>query len=92
MTDSLNIFWKDYVPKDTKEMVILLNDLISDKKYGYQVFFSDVYKNTIAAEIKSFCAPYDLTAWQGSSTSYFFVFNSEGKIAAIYSGRTIHYN
>lgn len=90
--DSLKTFWESYRMKDKKEISESLKDLISNKKDGFQVFFSDIYKGTLAAELKSFCLPYDEKMWQGSSTSFFFVFNKEGKIEEVYSGISIHYN
>ncbi|MBB3699582.1 hypothetical protein KMW28_24355 [Flammeovirga yaeyamensis] len=90
--DSLFIFWEDYSMKSEKEIRSLLSELPSDRKDGYQVFFSDIFKNTLSAELKSFCTPYDSSTWQGSSTFFFFVFDEKGIIKEVYSGKTIHYN
>ncbi len=90
--DSLKIFWANYEVKTQDELTTSLKGLISNRKDGYQVFFSDVYNNTLAAEVKSFCLPYDEVAWFGSSTSFYFVFNQQGEIEQVYSGVTIHYN
>jgi len=90
--DSLDRFWENYEMKKDGEIIEYLKDLPSDSKDGYQVFFSDIYENTIAAELKSFCLPYDETIWMGSSTSFYFIFNDLGEIEDIYSGTTIHYN
>ena len=90
--DSLESFWLSYEMKPDNEIAKSLGELISNRKDGYQVFFSDIYKNTLAAEVKSFCLPYDEIMWMGSSTMFFFIFDVKGKIADIYSGRTIHYN
>ncbi|MCB0497178.1 MAG: hypothetical protein KDC79_13645 [Cyclobacteriaceae bacterium] len=90
--DSLTTFWNDYKMKSKDQIRKPIENLISEKKIGYQVFFSDVYKNTIAAEIMVFCAPYDETMWLGSSTSFYFVFNEKGEIKEVYSGISIHYN
>src|SRR5688572_6097855 len=90
--DSLKIFWKNYKMKQKSDLLKILKDMVSNKKDGYQVFFSDVHKNTLAAELKSFCLPYDEAIWFGSSTSFFFIFNQDGEIEEVYSGETIHYN
>ena len=78
--------------KDDNEISESLKEFISNKKDGYQVFFSDIYKRTLAAELKGFCLPYDETIWMGSSTSFYFVFDEGGKIEEVYSGISIHYN
>lgn len=78
--------------KENSEISQSIDELPSTKKDGYQVFFSDVYENTLAAELKSFCVPYDKGGWQGGSNIYFFVFNDLGDILDVYSGETIHYD
>ena len=90
--DSLDVFWESYKMKSKSEINEILKELISAKKDGFQVFFSDIYKNTIAAEIKTFCVPYNRQMWMGSSVSFFFIFNDKGEIDEIYSGITVHYN
>ena len=90
--DSLKTFWEAYKMKDDNEISESLKEFISNKKDGYQVFFSDIYKRTLAAELKGFCLPYDETIWMGSSTSFYFVFDEGGKIEEVYSGISIHYN
>ena len=90
--DSLDFFWKDYKMNDKTNISKSLERLISSRKDGYLVFFSDVYRNTLAAEVGEFCLPYDKSVWQGSSTIYYFVFSVDGTIEEIYSGATIHYN
>lgn len=90
--DSLDNFWTNYEMKSQIEIMNSLDGLISARKDGFQVFFSDVYNNTIAAEFKAFCLPYDEIAWFGSSTSYFFIFNEQGEIEQVYSGTSMHYN
>ena len=90
--DSLQQFWKNYDSNKKIQLNNLLTDMISKNKDGFQVFFSDIYENTLAAEVKSFCIPYDEDYWYGSSTSYFFVFNDESELIEVYSGITIHYN
>ncbi|KXX67453.1 hypothetical protein [Flammeovirga sp. SJP92] len=71
----------------------MVKHLPSNRKDGYQVFFSDIFNNTLSAEVKSFCLPYDhdLNSWKGSSTFFFFVFDHQGKIKEVYSGETVHY-
>ena len=78
--------------KDENKISESLKEFISNKKDGYQVFFSDIYKRTLAAELKGFCLPYDEGTWMGSSTSFYFVFNEEGNLEEVYSGISIHYN
>ena len=90
--DSLKNFWKDYKPEDPKELQKIIGPLISTRKNGYQIFFSDVYKNTLAAEVKSFCLDYDQFMWFGGSTFYYFVFNENKEIIEVYFGETINYN
>ena len=90
--DSLQTFWKNYDSKKLQQMDKILDPMISSEKIGYQVFFSDIYENTIAAEVKSFCSPYDKFPWYGSSISYYFVFDDNDEIIEIYSGISIHYN
>jgi hypothetical protein len=90
--DSLKIFWSSYKMQHEMEISKALKNLISTKKDGYQVFFSDIYQNTLAAELMSFCTPFDKTVWMGNSTSFFFIFNDEGNIEQVYSGITINYN
>jgi hypothetical protein len=90
--DSLRVFWGPYKMKENSEISKSIKKLISKKKDGYQVFFSDIFQNTLAAEIKGFCLPYDETIWMGSSTSFYFIFDEMGNIQEIYSGKEIHYN
>lgn len=90
--DSLEVFWKDYKMKSKSVIEESLTGIASKRKDGFLVFFSDIYKNTLAAEVKSFCLPYDKTSWQGSSTSFFFVFDNKGVIKEVYSGISIHYD
>lgn len=90
--DSLRIFWDFYEMKSKSSIMGSLEGIISERKDGFVVFFSDIYKNTLAAEIKSFCLPYDTMPWFGSSTSFFFVFNEDGEVDEVYSGVSIHYN
>lgn len=90
--DSLRIFWSEYKMKDTNEISNALKGLLSDKKDGYQVFFSDIYRNTLAAELMDFCLPYNETTWMGHSTSFYFGFNEKGDIKEVFSGVSIHYN
>lgn len=78
--------------KNNSEIEKTLKEIISKRKDGHIVFFSDIYKKTLAAEVKSFCLPYDEFAWFGSSTSFYFIFNEQGEIEQVYSGITIHYN
>ncbi|WP_345373565.1 hypothetical protein [Algivirga pacifica] len=90
--DSLSVFFGDYTMKDEDEIIGSLQALPSKRKDGYQVFFSDIYKNTLSAELMSFCTPYDTGAWYGRSTFFFFIFDEGGEIKEIYSGQPIHYN
>ena len=90
--DSLDVFWTGYKMKTRTEITKTITKLLSKKKDGYQVFFSDVYKNTLAAEVKGFCLPFDSMMWMGSSTSFYFIFNDDGQIEQVYSGVSIHYN
>lgn len=90
--DSLKMFWRDYQIKNNSEIEMPLKEIMSKRKDGHVVFFSDIYKNTLAAEVKSFCLPYDEVTWFGSSTSFYFIFNQQGEIEQVYSGITIHYN
>lgn len=90
--DSLMFFWQDYQMRSESSILESLRGIGSKRKDGFLVFFSDIYKNTLAAEVKSFCRPYDKIDWQGSSTSYFFVFNSKGVITEVFSGIETHYN
>ena len=90
--DSLKTFWASYKTKTNDGISESLKEFISNKKDGYQVFFSDIYKRTLAAELKGFCLPYNETMWMGSSTSFYFVFDEEGKIEEVYSGISNHYN
>ena len=90
--DSLEVFWSKYKMKNRNKISQSLKGLVSDKKDGYQVFFSDIYKNTLAAELKEFCSPYDQSMWMGSSTSFYFVFNDKGEIKEVFSGVSIIYN
>jgi hypothetical protein len=90
--DSLELYWESYKMKRKLEIATSIKKLLSKRKDGYQVFFSDVFQNTIAAEIKGFCLPYDETMWMGSSTSFYFVFDELGNIREVYSGIVIHYN
>ncbi|MFT7035916.1 MAG: hypothetical protein ACJA2S_004440 [Cyclobacteriaceae bacterium] len=70
--DSLTLFWEGYEMKDHNQIFQQVKPLTSNKEDGYQVFFSDIYKRTLAAELKSFCSPYKKYYWQGSSTIYYF--------------------
>ncbi|MEQ9423352.1 MAG: hypothetical protein RJQ09_02960 [Cyclobacteriaceae bacterium] len=90
--DSLETFWDNYEIKENEKIAESLNGLISETKNGHIVFFSDIYKNSLAAEIKSFCQPYDEVPWFGSSTSFFFIFDDNGKIKELYSETVWHYN
>lgn len=90
--DSLDNFRKDYRMKDESMILKSLNGMISDIKIGHQVFFSDIYKNTLSAEVMGFCIPYDQDDWTGVSTSFFFTFNNEGELEEVYYGKSIHYN
>ncbi len=90
--DSLELFWKNYQMKTNSKITETMEGLISEEKAGFIVFFSDIYKNTLAAEVKSFCLPYDRTTWQGSSISFYFIFNDTGDILEVYSGVSIHYD
>ena len=90
--DSLNVFWGTYKMKKSSEISNSIKKLITKRKDGYQVFFSDIFQNTLAAEIKGFCLPYDEITWMGSSTSFYFIFDEKGNIQEIYSGIEIHYN
>jgi hypothetical protein len=90
--DSLALFWKEYKMKDTSEISKLVKDLKSLRKDGYQVFFSDIYKNALLAEVKSFCFPYDKGIWLGMSTFFYLIFSDKGEIEEIYYGKTIAYN
>ncbi|GEM_PF-3021012 len=90
--DSLDRFWLDYKMKSDDEIRFALENLLSDTKDGYQVFFSDIYRSTLAAELKEFCLPFDEGMWMGASTLFFFVFDENGEIKQVYSGRTIYYN
>jgi hypothetical protein len=92
ITDSLSVFWSDYAMKPNEEIKSSLASLPSNRKDGYQVFFSDVYKNTLCAEVHSFCRPYDTEgAWYGSSTMFFFIFDEQGKIKEVYAGVMKYY-
>ena len=90
--DSLSKFWANYEMKSDDEIIKTIKPLLSDKKDGFQVFFSDIYQNTLAAEVKDFCNPYDQATWFGSSVSFFFVFDDQGAIKEVYSEKVIHYN
>lgn len=89
--DSLQNYYKDYTFNEEK-VKKTLRGFIANKENGYQVFFSDYYKNALAAELKSFCRSYKEGYWQGSSTSFYFIFDDNGKLIEVYSGRVIHYN
>jgi hypothetical protein len=84
--DSLATFWEGYQMQPQGALSDVLSDLISPYKDGYVVFFSDIYKNTLAAEVKAFCVPYDKKPWTGGSISFYFVFNESGNLEEIYSG------
>jgi hypothetical protein len=90
--DSLNVFWADYQMQSQDTIAAALADIISPLKDGYQIFFSDIYKNTLAAEVKAFCVPYDRKPWTGGSVSFYFVFNEHGDLQEIYSGVTARYD
>lgn len=92
LLDSINTFWSDYEMKPEPQIAKELEGLASESKDGYQVFFSDVYKNTLAAEVKGFCSPYDKSPWFGSSRSFYFVFDKNGEIKKVYSGQMVIYN
>ncbi len=92
ITDSLDVAWSAYHMKEKASITEILKPLLSEKKDGFQVFFSDIYKNTLVAELKAFCNNYDETEWYGSSTIFYFVFNSLGEIERVYSEEVIHYN
>ena len=90
--DSLKVFWAEYEMKSDNEISEVLGELISEKKDGLVVFFSDIYKNTLMAEVMPFCQPYERDRWMGHSNSYYFIFNDNGEIEEVYSGVVIHYN
>jgi len=90
--DSLAAWWEEYVPGQNGDIQVDFAGLPSKSKMGHQVFFSDIYKNSLMAELDSFCSPYDQGSRYGAPTFFFFVFNSEGEIQEVYSGKTIHYN
>ncbi|BDD05580.1 hypothetical protein [Aureibacter tunicatorum] len=92
LSDSLETFWQDYEMKSYEKIKESLKNLPSKRKDGFQVFFSDIYKNTLSAEIDGFCAPYDKVKRVGAPLFFFFVFNDQGEIIEVYSGKTMHYN
>ncbi len=91
--DSLNTFWSEYESKGAEQLSQMTAHLPSDRKDGFQVFFSEIYKNTLAAELKSFCLSYSSKwSWMGPSKSFYFVFNAQGKIKEVIWGTVVHYN
>lgn len=91
--DSLNHFWSDYRPKSFHEMKSTLSSLVNFGESGYVVFFSDLHKNGLAAELMSFCTSYKSnTTWQGASTIFYFVFDDQGNVEEVYSGKGVSYN
>lgn len=88
VSDSINTEFSNYELNQLKTNPLLVNN--RNKKDGLVVFFSNTYKNTLYAELKYFCQPYDeIDYWSGSSLVYFFEFEN-GKIKDVYMGRR-HY-
>jgi hypothetical protein len=91
-TDSLTQFWSGYQIISKDSILNTIQPLISTQRNGFIIFFSDVYKNTLSAELQLLCKGYgNVPGGQGSPLSIFFIFNYEGEISEVYSGHSIHY-
>jgi len=91
--DSLDDAWKGYEKQDDEIIRNDVGNLISDNISGYQIHFSDIYKNSLAVELSSFCpnnCRVQLSA-KSSNTVFFFVFDEKGEITEVYWGDTIHF-
>ncbi len=84
--DSVRTAYKDYAAKEAPQVyAYLLGMGLKEKQVGPTLFFSQVYKNTLVAELVFFC-PQPRThppVWQGKAYLFYFIFDDHGNLKGV---------
>jgi hypothetical protein len=83
--DSINSVYQTY-HLDEDDMVLKTPSLeVRDE--GFLIFFSDVFKNTVYAELRYICDPKQRRVdWRGESIIFYFVFDEQINITKVLRG------
>jgi hypothetical protein len=87
-SDSIKLAYTKYSPNKVRRLPF--KHVISGRKKGIAITFSDVYQNSLTAEVFGF--HYDnQDMLMGKSLIFYFTFKSSGEIESVFLGET-HYN